>query len=58
MQLQIICNKILHCNPTAVRLSAVRVTLAPEHYHSVIAGLDPVIYNSLFRNNFLRRDGS
>jgi hypothetical protein len=34
------------------------VTLAPEHYYSVIAGLDPVIYNSLFRNNFLRRDGS
>jgi hypothetical protein len=44
--------------PTAVRLSAVRVTVAPEHYYSVIAGLDPVIYNSLFRNNFLRRDGS
>jgi hypothetical protein len=34
------------------------VSLAPEHYYSVIAGLDPVIYNSLFRNNFLRRDGS
>jgi hypothetical protein len=32
------------------------VTLAPEYYYSVIAGLDPVIYNSLFCNIFLRRD--
>jgi hypothetical protein len=31
------------------------VSLELRPYYSVITGLDPVIYNPLFRNIFLRR---